>query len=302
MSPARLTPIFLLAMTVVGAAPPPPEPTPDPGPLEATVLTDDDRSFLDANFQRFGSAWREGLAGLERDFELRAEANRASIVLGLTTRLPPQVGFRITVGREDGSMSTTDPMLPEAPALTEDEQRQVDAILRSEEVLWIVAPANGEVLRVDASRGSEALLHIERPWVTIHGRVPPPELETRRLGDRALLFVRMGYGDLFCLWIDLAARAVEGASWFEVPLRPARLLTPKDRAFLERALSENGDFGVYGNVTPGFAWLVEHFDVRVRVDDEGWHIRSDPRDGHGHFLHFTVEHETGRISDVIAGH
>jgi len=266
------------------------------------VLTDEDRAFLDHNFQRFGSAWSEGLAGLERDFELRPEVGERTLVLGLVSRLPPRVSFQITVDREHGGMSTQGPDLPDAPALGEQELQQVDAILQAAGTLWIIAPANGECLRIDTSQGRTALLHIERPWVSTSGKVPASRIDARRLGDRALVFVEMGLGSLFCVWIDLAAQEVEGASWFDVPFRPARLLVAEDRAFLEQALAEHGDFGVYGNVTPGFAWLVEHFDVQVRVDDRGWHIRSEPRDGHGHFLNFTVEHETGRISGVIAGH
>ena len=103
--------------------------------------------------------------------------------------------------------------------------------------------------------------------------------------------------------------AVAGATWGGVPASRGRLLDRDTVAFLDNACRENGDFGVYGNVTCGLVDLTEFMQVQLALreadehhDGPRWAVSATPRDGHGHFLHFEIDGRTGAIDGVAAGH
>jgi hypothetical protein len=254
-------------------------------------LDDDDRRFLDRNFARFGAAWGAGLASLERDFEVSVTKRWRSFELALVTRGPERVTFRKTVHRKHGGMHGGAPELPDAPELRDDELAQVDAALRRAEELWLIGPSNDELIVTSLAGGLEALRGART-------------LETRRIDGTAVLYFRDGCGPLFCLAIELASSEPTSARWVDLPTNPSRRLEPATIDFLDRALRDHGDFGVYGNVTEGLRALarVENFELQLHDDDHAFRLRLTPRDGHGHFLHFAVAKGTGVIGECIAGH
>jgi hypothetical protein len=257
-----------------------------------TDLQPADRAFLDENLARYGSAWAGGLAALERDFELVAESKRREYLLHLTLRAVPRVRYTVEVTKRDGGMTFNRAELPDAPSLDEGATRIVGAVLRRAEELWLVEPLNGEVQCLDVRGGLDALRG---------GR----ELQTRRLDPHAALYLTEpdGFGELLCVWIDLQREALDGVAWVDLPPAEGGMwLSPATVAYLDGALRENGDFGVYGNVQDGLRSLVATMEVRMRRSEAWWDVSAYPRDGHGHFLHFPIHVSTGEVGAAAAGH
>jgi hypothetical protein len=258
----------------------------------AKPLTPEDRDFLDRNFARYSEAWRPGLAMLEEHFLIEGVRRWRTLELGLTTRDVFGLRYTLTVGRKNGAMSHTGPALPDGPELTPGERAAVDEALVALGELWLLEPLNSDCRRVDLARGLAALSGEHA-------------LRTRRSGSRALLFLSEDEFDqrLCCASVDLDARALERLRWWSLPPgRQGRWLVPEEVAFLDRALRQGGDFGVYGNVTMGLGALAEHFELRIRERERSFSFSVVPRDGHGHFLHFEVDRRTGAVGQPAAGH
>ena len=269
------------------------------------AISDRDRAFLDASFARYGTAWAGGLAALERDFEVEARKTWTHYVLDLTLRAPPKVCVTLHVQCPGGQISQPPMRLPDGDELGTYDRASVDAILAAERRLWFVEPMNGCVIAMPIERGLADLQGRPRAARsrTRQGLDDMKLVTTRRLGDRAILYFQQDSGATACLTIELAIGAIEDLVWVEVPMRePARYLREQDRAWLDRALRAHGDFGVYGDVTPGLDWLVENFDVQLRDRGEHYDVSVTPRDGHGHWLHFAIVKASGAIEGAAAGH
>ncbi len=255
-------------------------------------LTAQDREFIQQNFARFGEAWRPGLPMLEERFVVTAVKKWRTFELGLTTRDVFALRYTLTIHRKHGGMSHRGPDYPECPELGALERQRVDEILRRTSELWLLEPRNSECQRLDLARGLEALAA---------GRA----LTTRRRGERALLYLAEEdfFSGTFCVSLLLEGGAIEEITWWNLPpMRPGRWIRPAEIEFIDRNLKANGDFGVYGNVQMGLRALADEFELSIRDRGKRYSFSVTPRDGHGHFLHFEMDKQSGAIGQAAAGH
>jgi hypothetical protein len=72
--------------------------------------------------------------------------------------------------------------------------------------------------------------------------------------------------------------------------------------FVDQAIRQHADFGVYGNLTAGIEALAQAgCTVGVRQNEDGYSVHVNPIDGHGHFHHFQVFSD-GRVGESACGH
>jgi hypothetical protein len=251
-----------------------------------------DRQLLDRVLAQLGTAWEGGITTLEADFEISIARRWRTLELALVTRGPERITFRRTVHRKRGTMQGPPPELPAAPEASTDELARIDAAFRRERELWLVGPRDGELIVTPLAEGLAALRG---------GR----SLVTRRLGDTVMLYVReWEHAPVFCVAIELATERVAAARWVDLPMPASRRLAPDTIDFLDRAFREHGKFGAYGDVTAGLRALacVENFALQLRETATSFEVQLTPRDGHGHFLQFSVAKNTGAIDGCVAGH
>lgn len=273
-------------------------------------LSQADRTFLDDNFRRYGEAWANGLAGLEKDFDVQGTAKWRRYELSLTMRTPPHLTFQLQV-RKNGAMSHSGPKIPMGPELSAEQLKRVDEILKRENELWLIEPMNNYLVVTGVSKGLESIRtcppdnsgEVEmysRDRETLDGL---SLAASRSFGTTAVLYFRAPHRSLVCFELDLSQSSVQAVKWVDFPdLRAARLLSSAEREHIDRAFRKNGDFGVYGSVTSGLDWVKEEFEVKIGEDEEEYQLTLDPRDGYGHFFHFSLNKVTGTIGAVMSGH
>lgn len=270
--------------------------------------TSEDLRFLNETFDRFGQAWHGGLAALGERFQVGVVKKWRSFEIHLETLSLARLRFVITIRRKDGRMRHTRPELPAGRELTASELERVERVMAEIGELWLIGPLNGSVWRLPLDGGLDGLCadpHFRDLWAGEDDSDPQPrKLQTRWLDSKALLYLsdpKWG-GDMFTLALDLDAAAVLEAGFVDLPEADGGLLGQEQMAFFDQSLRTHGDFGVYGDLTPGFAWLVKHFEVRIRETDDFFEFSADPPDGHGHFFHFAVEKGSGKIDGAACGH
>ena len=231
------------------------------------------------------------MGALEKDFVVEPRVRRDRYELRLTTRATPRVRFIQNVNKEHGGMYDSGPQLPNARELDAREVSQLDSIFRTLGELWMLEPLNNVCEIYDLTGGVDALRG---------GRT----LSTRRLDDLAVLYISdpQSFGDYFCVSVDLRTEEIREALWVNLPMSPGHLLTPQECNFLDRSLQDNGDFGVYGNVTQGLRALVTGYETQITLREDYYSFYVLPVDGYGHWLAFGMDATTGKIANSAAGH
>lgn len=287
--------------------------------MSSGELSDEERRFIDENFENYGSGWSdEGLAGIERDFHIRARVKWRKYVLELSMRSPAGFCSTMTITKGDGGLSSSGIRIPEGEELTAEELSRVEDALRHEGSVILQEPNNGTLSRLDLRGGTQSLLKGPLDLSTCIGEdgkpeiSPPRKLLTRRRGDLACLYFVQdkGWQEPFCLWLRMGGDTVqvEGACWGDVPAPKGGILSRATFEFVDTAMKENGDFGVYGSVAGGLDDLMRFMQVDMRLDEgdeergSSWAVSCSPLDGHGHFLNFQIDAKTGGIDGCMAGH
>jgi hypothetical protein len=255
-------------------------------------LTESDRQFVDRCLELYGPLWAGGLAAIERSFDIDATADDQCYRLLLTRRNPTRVSYVLELGKSDGRLSHRGPNLPDGPPLASDELALVDQVLKRTGELWLCEPLNEACVVVNLSDG-------------LNGLSDSHVVHTRRVDQRDVLYFieKNDSAALLCVWLDRVAQAIDGVCWVAMPDEAGgRWLSPPELAFLERALREHGDFGVYGNLQAGFRELVNSMRVQLRDHESMWHISAVPHDGHGHEFSFSVDKSSGTIGNCCVGH
>jgi len=71
---------------------------------------------------------------------------------------------------------------------------------------------------------------------------------------------------------------------------------------IDRALKEQGDLGVYGDLSGGINEIAEKMYVKISEHDDSYSVSIWPKSGKGgHDFSFTVDKSTGMMSDVAVG-
>jgi hypothetical protein len=277
------------------------------GGAVAKTITDEDIAFLNENFTRFGEGWKPGLAGLEKSFQVSLTKKRKTFQIDLISLAWTRVRYQITIQRKGGSMSHTGPDLPEGNPLESTDLERVDACLATIGEMWMLEPLNCRCLCLNLSAGLDGLRRDEQ--IATHcvdgaDQLRPRKVDTRWVDGVAVLYLNdeQWVGEMICIGLDLDRAEIVDVDFVDLPPKAGSYLSAKDVAFFDRSLKEHGDFGVYGNLTPGLRWLIEHFEVNIKPGDGGYDVSANPRDNHGHFFDFWIEEKTGRIDGVAAGH
>jgi hypothetical protein len=73
-------------------------------------------------------------------------------------------------------------------------------------------------------------------------------------------------------------------------------------ALLDRALREQGDLGVYGDLSDGLQTLTKEMAIMVKEESNCYSIDISPKDPTGgHDFSFTIDKQTGKMSDAVIG-
>ncbi|MFC1705855.1 hypothetical protein ACFL59_03420 [Planctomycetota bacterium] len=81
----------------------------------------------------------------------------------------------------------------------------------------------------------------------------------------------------------------------------SRLASPALRALLDRALRENGNLGVYGDLSAGLEALEAGLGVLIDETPEHYVVLLDPLSGESHDFTFRVRKADAAIEDVAVG-
>ncbi len=135
---------------------------------------------------------------------------------------------------------------------------------------------------------------------------------------RQVTFVPLGEARPRAISIDWGPRGLSGSTTTEVvsaeddppppavgpaqPQQPLLRSEPEALAFIDRAMREQGDFGVYGDVREGLNDLHPNLTVEIRERPDTYQVSISPEDGYGHFLSFSVDKASGELGAPMAGH
>ncbi len=249
-------------------------------------MTPEQRSAMQPLLLKYGSGW--GLEVLERHYTIAVEETPDEYVMTLTARGASGVMGVHRLGKQ-GTFSGDRPQVPAGDELTPDQRATAEAIIRATRTVWMVL-REGRAEPVDVSQGFPALNAARAP-------------ETRLRGGRAVLYGREDDGaTILAVVVDLAARAITEITWHDIPPNDAGLVPAADIAAINEAMRLHGDFGVYGNVTPGIDELAKNYSITLEKDGGAYHVGVLPRDGMGHELSFTVDLAARTISNTTAAH
>jgi len=71
---------------------------------------------------------------------------------------------------------------------------------------------------------------------------------------------------------------------------------------LDRVLKEQGDFGVYGDLSDGVAVLIKEMNIKIEKEKNAYSIDIFPKNtSGGHDFSFTIDIKTEKISGVVFG-
>lgn len=243
---------------------------------------------------------------IKADYDIEIKKRLTKMQVTLTYRDIPAVLTILDVSKNQKSLSTSI-QLPNAKELTAYEFEIAEHALKKQGALNMVGYLNGELVSYDLSEGIKGLARQNLSFATTIGAEEEDlkwDISHRKIEHYYVFYLQNRWRDLFCLWIDENEGEVAGANWINVPMDKGFWLSPSLYSFIDKALKENGDFDVYGNVTGGLAELIQYFDVQIKDNkkENSWSVSVDPRDGHGHFLHFDIDKTNGVIDGVLAGH
>lgn len=263
-------------------------------------MTPEQRTAMQPLLLNYGSGW--ALEYLERHYTIAVDETPDEYVMTLTARGASGVTGMHRLGKQ-GAFSGKNPTVPEGAALTPEQQATAEEIIRGTKTVWMVL-REGRAEPVDVSQGFPALNAARK-------------LETRLRDGHAVLYAREDGGStLLAVVVDLAARQITEVTWHDIPPNAAGLVPAADVAAINEAMRLHGDFGVYGNVTPGIDVLAKYFSISLQkvvepVPQRGtaaqtgggtYQVGVYPRDGMGHELTFTVDLAARTISNMAAAH
>ena len=71
---------------------------------------------------------------------------------------------------------------------------------------------------------------------------------------------------------------------------------------LDNVLKEQGDLGVYGDLSDGVEVLIKDMNIRIVQEKDLYFIDIYPKNtSGGHDFSFTIDSKTGKRSDVVVG-
>jgi hypothetical protein len=70
---------------------------------------------------------------------------------------------------------------------------------------------------------------------------------------------------------------------------------------LDKVLKEQGDLGVYGNLSIGLERLTKEFYIEIKDEKDYYSIDIYPKSYAGHDFSFSIDKNTGKISDLCVG-
>ncbi|MBX7196912.1 MAG: hypothetical protein K1X94_32985 [Sandaracinaceae bacterium] len=258
-------------------------------PLTAAQLTAAQRAALQPMLARYGSGW--WLTSLETQYTLAIVETPTEHTLELTARGGSGLRGVVHVLRE-GELRHDRLEIPAGPELSAEDRAAAERIVVAARTAWI-NDLEGRTRVVDLARGLSALL----------GDTPR---QSRRLGGMAVFYTQADdFSPLLAVVVDLAGSRLVEVAWHDVPPTNATgLVPPADIAAIDEAMRRHGDFGVYGDVTPGLVAMARDHGVSVRPSQTAgrYEVTVSSRDGNGHTLGFHVDVATRTLGGMTAEH
>lgn len=266
-------------------------------------LTAEERAFVTKTLERYGSAYDGGIDMLEKRFVVTVKKPKKKAKVQLELSLP-LVGetWEIALGGAP-ELEHVKHTVPTTPLSGADLQL-CDAVLASEGELWLIDPSNGYVVLVPCPRGIVSIREHVTLWPSVNsGDEKVTEVGSYHHAGNHVVTFGMSAWNKVAFVIDPTSRVLIAGCWPDFPDGAAGRLLPKaERDFIEHGLKTYGDFGVYGNVQCTLKELMEGQRLQIGDDGQMYHFNTSPKDGHGHWLSFSMSKKTGEISGCAAGH
>lgn len=260
--------------------------------------------------QNYGSLYSGGYSVLEKGHIITIEAQKEQFILDVVTDNPAQLRLQATLQRkEHPNFQHSIFAFPDFPALNTLQLWQVDAVLAARKKLYLLSELNQYLVEIDLSKGHKALA-FEQALMGSWDRDKNQELSVRHFYNPpfAVLFYESkewaSMADPFAIWINLETKSIEGANWLAFPLGDGGMMSDERYNFIDQAMMQNGDFGVYGSVAGGLADLIEYNEVQISdsPDTNEYSVSVSPRNGYGHTLIFSINKTTGELSQPLSMH
>jgi len=267
-------------------------------------MNNSDRQKIDDILSNYGSAWSDGVAGLEKDFDLVLSRSLfKDYIIDITSRSPAKMSAKLTISPKSWSFKMTDFSFPDYPALDDIQLKNLDEILMNEKTMWVITDLNSRVVSYDLSKGYSGVAFQKLIFYSSDEDVKRDvAIMALYNAPYGVVYYKPEGSNTFVLWVDLEKSELSGAHWIDLPMGSGRLINREMFAFIDRNLKKNGSFGVYGDVTMGLASLEENFELSISDSATHYRIAVTPFDGHGHFLRFQMDKLTGDIDEPMAGH
>jgi hypothetical protein len=269
---------------------------------QESSMTPEQRTAMQPLLLNYGSGW--ALESLERHYTIAVEETADAYVMTLTARGASGVTGVHRLGKQ-GAFTGDALQVPPGAELTPGQRADAEAVIRASKTVWLVL-RDGRSEPLDVAQGFPAVTAATAATTTAATATATagPTLETRLRSGRAVFYVREARDTtILALVVDLAERQITEVTWHDIPPNDAGLVPAGDIAAITEAMRLHGDFGVYGNVTPGLEILARDFGISLQKADGGkYRVGVYPRDGMGHELTFTVDLATKTISGMAAAH
>ncbi len=263
-------------------------------------MSEDLRNMSDEILKSYSLHWEKGLQACEEDYEIRLTKKLFNIHINLRFKHAPIIERKIILSPKEKSLKRMEWVLPKTTELSDTQLEQFNAIVSKLSPLYLIEPMNSRVKKVVPSKGYESFLALFKKDEMFGERT----METRYVKPFGVIYFFESFWTTFAIWVDLDKKQFISANWLDTPMQTRGIIDKQLFDFLDSSLKKNGDFGVYGNVQSGLAFLVDHYDIGLnyRENEAKWWMSVTPLDGHGHYLHFDIDAKSGAIGAPIAGH
>lgn len=268
------------------------------------AVRDTDRKAIGDFVRQYGEAWKDGLAVLERDFNIAIKGSRGKFRIDCSPKSDAGWDARVdlSIGKNHRMMFSI--KIPDGEEPGQQEKDLVDRALANLKQVWVLDPVMINPVKtsddayssppvpivIDLSRGLDGLKdHYAVTW--------------RKRNQHPVLYLSAQeiHWESFSIAFDSRRGRILELIEKSLPQKKIRFLSPEEHQEIESALKKHGDFGVYGRVDRNLESLRKEFNMSIAIEPSRIHVRLTPHSGRGHDFSFAIDRKTGMIDDVAVG-